>query len=162
MIGNNIQAALIEVARKLMQKMASTASSNGMPSRVAARINRSTSATSVTQSGNTYRVSVQVDMSKDAAPMAAMYEYGIGEYPIPKSGTTFMTFPKEKWPQYEPPPPAPDKFIFFQVTHPAVEAKPYIHPSVIANREDVKRLLGKAFIESVIVRGTEKYKIQVM
>jgi hypothetical protein len=145
-----------------MQKMAATASSNGMPPKVAARINQSTSVTTVTQSGNTYRVSVQVDMSKDRAPMAAMYEYGIGEYPIPKEGTAFMTFPKERWPQYQPPPAAPDKFVFFKVTHPAVEAKPYIHPSVIANRPEVKRLLGRAFIESVIVRGTEKYKIQVM
>lgn len=162
MIGNNIQAALIEVARKLMQKMASTASSNGMPLRVAARINRSTSASSVTQSGNMYKVSVKIDMSKDAAPMAAMYEYGIGAYLIPKDGTTFMAFPKERWPQYKPPPEAPDTFVFFKVTHPAVEAKPYIAPSVIANRVDVKQLLGKAFVESVIVRGTEKYRIQVM
>lgn len=159
---NNIQAALVEVARRLMDKMANTASSNGMPSKVAARINRSTSASPVSQSGNGYRVSVRIDMSKDAAPMAAMYEYGIGEYPIPKTGTTFMAFPKERWPQYVPPPPAPDLFVFYKVTHPAVEAKPYIAPSIEANRVDAKQLLGKAFTESLIVRGTTKYKIQVM
>jgi hypothetical protein len=159
---NNIQAALIEVARSLMVKMASIASSNGMPPRVATRINRATSANPVTKSGNAYTVSVKVDMSEDAAPMAAMYEYGIGAYPIPKTGETFMAFPKEKWPQYVPPPPAPDVFVFYKVTHPAVEAKPYIKPAVEQNRVEVKRLLGKAFVESVIVRGTTKYEIRVM
>jgi len=162
MIGNNIQAALVEVARRLMQKMAATASQNGMPSKVAARINRSTFAGTPTKVGNGYSIKVSIDMSKDAAPMAAAYEYGIGEYPIPKEGTTFMAFPKEKWPQYVPPPPAPDVFVFFKVTHPAIEAKPYIRPSVIENRADAKQLLGKAFVESVIVRGTTKYEIRVM
>jgi hypothetical protein len=53
-------------------------------------------------------------------------------------------------------------FVFYKVTHPAVEAKPYIKPAVEQNRAEVKRLLGKAFIESVIVRGTTKYEIRVM
>ena len=75
---NNIQAALVEVARNLMQKMAAKANQSGMPSKVAARINRSTFANPVTKSGNQYSISVAIDMSKDAAPMAAVYEYGIG------------------------------------------------------------------------------------
>lgn len=162
MLGNNIQSSLVEVARRLMQKMAATTLQNGMPPKVASRINRSTFVTPPMRFGNDYRISIKIDMSKDGAPMAAMYEYGIGAYPIPKEGTTFMAFPKERWPQYVPPPPAPDVFVFFKVTHPAVEARPYIKPSVIANREDAKRILGRAFVESVIVRGTEKYKIQVM
>lgn len=162
MIGNNVQAALIEVARNLMAKMASISSSNGMPPKVAARISKSTFATPVTKSGSAYSVSVKIDLSKDGAPMAAVYEYGIGEYLIPKEGTTFMTFPKERWPQYIPPPPAPNWFVFFKVTHPAVEAKPYIRPAIEQNRADTKRLLGKAFAESLRVRGTTKYEIRVM
>ena len=73
-----------------------------------------------------------------------------------------MAFPRERWPQYVPPPTAPDVFVFFKVTHPAVHATPYIRPAVEENRADVKRLLGKAFVESVIVRGKTTYEIRVM
>jgi hypothetical protein len=107
-------------------------------------------------------VSVGIDMSKDAAPMAAMYEYGIGEYRIPESGEKFMAFGKDRWKNYQSPPDAPDVFVFTHVTHPAVQATPYIRPAVEENRPDVRRLLGKAFVESVIVRGTTKYEIRVM
>ncbi len=159
---NNIQAALIEVARKLMQKMAAKTSQSGMPPKVAARINRSTSAGQVTQSGGQYSVSVSIDMSKDAAPMAAVYEYGIGAYRIPRESEKFMAFGRERWPQYKPPPEAPDVFVFTHVTHPAVQATPYIRPAVEENRVDARKLLAKAFVESVIVRGKTTYEIRVM
>jgi hypothetical protein len=158
---NNISAALIGVARSLMQKMRETMSNNGMPHKVADRIARSTYASGVSNEGNTYSVKVAIDLSKEAAPMAAVYEFGIDEYPIPAEGTTLMVFPNERWPQYEPPPPAPDKFVFMKVIHPAVEATPYVQPSIEANRDVARKLLGRAFVESFVVRGKTEYRIEV-
>lgn len=162
MTGNNILAALVEVARSLMNKMAAKTVQSGMPSKVAARINRSTSAGQAVQDRNGYSITVSIDMSKEAAPMAAMYEWGIQEYRIPKEGETYMAFPKERWPQYQPPPPAPDVFVFTHVTHPAVAATPYIRPSIEENRVEAKRLLGRAFVESLGLRGKTVYTIKVM
>ena len=156
MTGNNIIAALVEVARSLMNKMATKVVQNGLPK----VINSATSASEARQSGENFSISVRIDL--DEAPMAAAYEWGTPAYRIPREGETFMAFPKEKWPQYQPPPPAPDVFVFFHVTHPAITPRPYIRPSIIENRAEAKRLLGKAFVESLGIRGKEVYKITVM
>jgi hypothetical protein len=54
------------------------------------------------------------------------------------------------------------KVVLPYVMHPGVKPNPYVEPSVIANRADARQLLKRAFIETVIVRGTTKYEIRVM
>jgi hypothetical protein len=77
--------------------------------------------------------------------MAGAYEYGAQPYRIPPEGETFMAFPKEKWPQYEPPPPAPNVFVFHHVQHPEIIARPYIRPTIADTREEITQILGKEF-----------------
>jgi len=176
MNGNNIQAALIEIARKLMQKMADKVNQNDLPT----AINKATYASQVTNSGNTYRISVLIDLSENGAPMAAAFEYGSGIWG--SKGQRYKIAPKNgKWLVFEygvgrnVPSDIPglaakpvwylkgsDTAIFKYVMHPGVQAKPYIEPSIIENRADAKRLLAKAFVESLTVRGTTKYEVRVM
>ena len=174
MIGNNIQAALIEVARRLMAKMTARVKQNNLPD----IINQATSASQVSMSGNTYSISVRVDLG--TALMAAAFEYGSGIWG--ESGEKYKISPKEGEAlafEYEVGKNIPSdiqglaakpiryskktgKAIFKYVMHPGVRERPYIAPSVIENRVDAKQLLKRAFIESVIVRGTTKYEIRVM
>jgi len=172
MIGNSIQAALVEVARKLMQKISLRVKADPhLPNEIA----DSMYATTPTASGNAYTISVKID-----APMAAAFEYGSGIWG--KTGQRYKISPKNAKAlafEYEIgkniPNDVPDlaatpmtysrktgKVVLPYVMHPGVKPNPYVEPSVIENRADARQLLKRAFIESVIVRGTTKYEIRVM
>ncbi len=118
------------------------------------------------QKGNQLSIDVVIDTSKDAAPMAPAYEWGsgehatrgkTGEYPIPKEQTG-VKFPKERWPQYEPPPSAPDFFFFTQIMHPGVAPRPYIAPAIQESRQKMKEILGKNFKASILI-GVPKVEV---
>jgi hypothetical protein len=99
------------------------------------------------------------------APMAAAFEYGSGihatrgvkaKYRIPKEGgSSFVAFPKERWPGYEPPPEAPDVFVFSFVMHPGIVARPYIKPTIQSSAPQIREILGKAF-KAEILLGVER------
>jgi hypothetical protein len=104
-----------------------------------------------TQSGNRIYIDIIIDLKK--APYAAAYEWGKSEpYQItPKPGTmTPLMFSKERWPGYKPPPPAPDVFMFMEVTHKKIEANPFLRPTIDEKRAEITALIGKSFREAYI------------
>ena len=108
------------------------------------------------------RYIIDVSIPLKEAPAAAAYEWGSGEhaergargeYPIPSDGETDMFFPKEDWPQYSPPPPAPNVFKFRHVMHPGVSKRPYIQPAIVDTLEEAKIELGKAILQQFLITG---------
>ncbi len=95
-------------------------------------------------------VDIVIDTSKDAAPMAGAYEWGKEPYRIPPEGEKFMAFPNSKWPQYEPPPKAPAVFVFTHVMHPMIVPRPYIKPTIVENKEEIKKMLARDFKASIL------------
>jgi len=91
-------------------------------------------------------------------PTAHAYEYGTDAYRIPNSGEKFMAFPREKWPQYNSSKPAPAYFVFTHVNHPPIQARPYIRPTIIENKEEMRKILGQAF-KAEILRGVKKLTV---
>jgi hypothetical protein len=87
---NSISASLIEVARRLTQKMAVKVNQKNLPR----AINTSTSVSPVTNSGNTYSISVKIDLSENGAPMAAAFEYGSGLHRTVGVPDTYTIAPK--------------------------------------------------------------------
>ena len=128
-------------------------------------IQDATSVGQVQQEGaNAY---IDVTISLKQAPYAGAYEWGSGlrseegekaKYIIEPREADALAFPKGRWPQYEPPPDAPDIFIFPYVMHPGVAAKPYIKPTLQENRAEFKKILAKEFKASIL-RGTQKVTI---
>lgn len=95
------------------------------------------------------KMSIVIDLNK--APYAAAFEWGRGTpYTItPKPGTAALIFPKERWPQYEPPPPAPIFFFFPEVEHKEIVAKPYIKPTLDDKKSEVVRAIGREVVLSI-------------
>jgi hypothetical protein len=152
---------LTEIANEFMEIMAKKVSSD---SHVPNVINDYTGAESPKKQGNKYSIDVVINTEKGKAPMAGAYEWGSGvhgekgkEYPIPEEATG-VKFPKERWPQYQPPPPAPDIFFFGQIMHPGVKARPYIRPSIKDIREPLKKMFAQE-IKRQLLMGTPKVTI---
>ena len=111
---------------------------------------------------------IEIDLEK--APMARAYEFGSGihstegdkkRYRIPKlGGSSYVAFPKEKWAGYNPPPPAPDVFVFTHVLHPGVAPQPYMIPALEASKEKIRKILGKEFVASVV--GVNRGKVVII
>lgn len=99
-------------------------------------------------------------------PAARAYEWGSGlhaergkkgKYPIPREATG-VAFPKERWPGYRPPPPAPEIFVFDQIQHPGVSKRPFIVPTIMETREEFRVILGKGFKAELLI-GTNKVEV---
>lgn len=94
------------------------------------------------------------------AIMAAAFEFGSGlhaefgdksKYLIKPKNAPMLAFPKERWPQYRPPPPAPDVFVFSFVNHPGIAARPFIRPSITETKPEIVRILGDSFKASILI-----------
>ena len=109
---------------------------------------------------------IDIIISLKLAPWAGAYEYGSGEhgekgerYRIPREGGgSFVAFPKERWPQYKPPPQAPDVFYFPYVMHPGVEARPYIQPTIKDTKQAIRKIFAKDF-KLAILYGVPKVTV---
>ena len=127
----SIQSALIKLANAFITEVMQNLSS-GYPSgadrsgrnymQIEETIERGNP--TVTQSSG----EIEVFIGNEKAPYTKMYEFGKGAYDIPETPAGIMVFAKEYWPQYKPPPPAPDFFFFPQVRHPEFEGRPFIKP----------------------------------
>jgi len=97
----------------------------------------------VVSEGSGY-VDVVIDLK--SAPYARAYEYGRETpYTIVPIKAAALTFPKERWPQYQPPPPAPNIFRFPEVTHHRIEARPYLHLAIQKIASQARKILGDSF-----------------
>lgn len=98
-------------------------------------------------------VDIKIDTSKTGAPMAGAYEWGAQPYRIPPDGEKFMAFPKEKWPTFDPSKwrgAIPNTFVFTHVNHPAIVARPYIRPTIVDNKDAIRKMLAQDFKASIL------------
>ena len=110
-------------------------------------VEESTRISAPTQTENKVYIDITIDLKK--APYAAAYEFGHPEsYQIPKE-PGLVAFPREDWPQYKPPPDV-QFFVFPQVTHKMIVAKPYLKPTMEEKRKEITALIGKEFKEAYI------------
>jgi hypothetical protein len=100
-----------------------------------------------TSTNNGTYIDIIVDLKK--APYAAAYEFGHPEpYQIPKE-PGLVAFPRERWPQYKPP-PEKKYFVFSQVTHKFIKENPFMKPTMNEKRQEIAKLIGNEFRESYI------------
>lgn len=145
-IQSGLYASLAKVANLIAEKMKQKVKDVKAPSIITKHI----SIDSPVISDKASYVDIVIDTSKNGAPMAGAYEWGKEPYRIPPEGEKRMAFPKEKWPQYEPPPSAPNVFVFTHVMHPMIVPRPYIKPTIIENKEEVKRILARDFKVAIL------------
>lgn len=99
-------------------------------------------------------VDVVIDTSKEGAPMAGAYEFGSQPYHIPPDGEKFMAFPKERWPTFDPSKwgnrAIPNTFVFTHVNHPVIVPRPYIQPTILENKEEIRKMLARDFKAAIL------------
>lgn len=151
-----LYAGLIKGATFFVSKMGQKIDSEGLSK----RIKDATSIGSPVVKGDGGYIDVTIDLSKDAAPMAAAFEYGSGihgkegkTYPIThREAGRALQIPRGRWEKFSPPPDR-DPLYFMKVDHPGVKARPYIRPTINDYRKEIAKLIGREFIESITVRG---------
>ena len=136
---NYLLAGLSQVASIFIEKVKMKVDEVNAPSNIKEAI---TQESPIVSGNNAVSIDVVVDI--DLAPAAGAYEFGAEEYRIPADGDKFMAFPKAKWPQYKPPPTAPDVFVFYSVQHPKIVARPYLKPCIPPTIAEAKKILGRA------------------
>ena len=144
-----IYASLIKSANVFVEAMKQKIDQVNAPRKIKEHI----SIDSPQETGEGTSIDVVIDMSENAAPMAAAYEWGKEPYTIvPGAGKNpFMTFPKGKWPQYQPPPDAPEFFRFSSVEHPEIKARPYIQPTIEETADQIAEILATEFKASILI-----------
>ena len=153
-IQSGLYASLAKVGALFAERMKQKIKDVKAPSKIAEH----TSVSSPVVGDTEGYVDIVIDTKKNAAPMAGAYEWGKEPYRIPPEGEKFMAFPKKKWPQYEPPPPAPAVFVFTHVMHPMIVPRPYIKPTIIETKDEIKKILAQGFKASILSR-TQKVTI---
>jgi hypothetical protein len=168
-VNNSMIAALTKAVNHFVIKMKDRIEQNGLPKAIS---NATTVEPAKSLGMGLMSIDVVIDLEK--APMAAAFEWGSGlygekkeKYEIsPKEGNDHLAFPISRWPNYEPPPnvtfarfPGPISNKNF-VLHPGVKAKPYIIPTLQAEKDEIIRILGQEFIDAVFVGAINamKYK----
>jgi len=114
-------------------------------------IKEHTSVRQAKQDGKGYSIDIVIDISEDAAPEAPAYEWGSGlrrtrgapsEYPIEAKNVPNLVFWWER-----------EQKLFvgkrLPIGHPGVEARPYISPTIKENMQEIKKIIGKDFIEVI-------------
>lgn len=136
---------LSKVAKEFTEIMFETIRSKNAPKAII----QHTSIESPQKKGGTFSVDVVINTKEDAAPMAGAYEWGSGEhgdkgekYTIP--GMPWLSIPRERWPNYNPPPDV-DPVVLSSVEHPGVEARPYIAPSIVKIIPKMKKEFAEEF-----------------
>lgn len=153
-VSNGILAGLTKVANIFVQKMKQKITQNNLPSNISDAISIGTAQ----QAGDGAFIDVEIDLKK--APSAAAFEWGSGIhtergvpglYPILPKNASVLVIPRSRWQNYSPPPDVDPVFVR-KVMHPGVAPRPYIAPSIIDSREEVRKILGKE-IKAAIMLG---------
>jgi hypothetical protein len=167
MDSNSILAALGKVGKLFYDTMLGKLNSGKYPKGDAKRgfssIQNATSVEAPIKEGDGYSVTIKIDLKK--APYAWAYEKGSGlhglmgaKYPILPRNVPEMKFPLSDWPNFQPglTKVAPNKYGVFaltKVSHPGVEEKPYIEPTITQINDEVKKILAQEFKASSLREG---------
>jgi hypothetical protein len=172
MLANDLLASLGKVGKLFYDTMLTRLDSGNYPKdnpeRGFSSIQKATSVSSPTSDGKSAQVEIVINLKQ--APFAAAFEWGSGEhgeqgtrYPILPGQSPEMVFPLEDWPNFIPGKTkvAPNKdgiFFLTKVMHPGIEARPYIIPTILETKDDVKKLLAQDFKASVM-RGVKTVEV---
>lgn len=161
-ITNGILAGLTKIANYFVQIMKQRLSSgnypNGNSDRGTVSIQDAISIGTAQQAGDRAFIDVEIDLKK--APAAAAFEWGSGIhtergvpglYPILPKNASALSIPRSRWQNYNPPPDIDPVFVR-KVMHPGVAPRPYIAPSIIDSKEEVRKILGKE-VKAAIMLG---------
>lgn len=168
-IQSGLYKALAEAGRHFATKLSDAVSQNNLPKAISDAISIDSPVVGDTES----YVDVKIDL--ETAPMARAFEWGSGihrtrggekeTYRIPKKGTTSgLAF---KWDKVDETTPTGRKFRgilpdgragFTFVDHPGVAPRPYIIPTIKAEKEQIKRILAREFKASILL-GVEKITV---
>ena len=152
-IPNGILAGLTKVANLFVQKMKDKISQNRLPH----KISEATSIGAAQQAGSGAFIDVDIDLKK--APMAAAFEWGSGihtqrgvpdTYPIVPRNKRVLAIPRARWSNFSPPPDV-DPVILRKVNHPGVAARPYITPTLVENKAEFRKILGKELKAAIML-----------
>jgi hypothetical protein len=161
-VSNDLLAGLTKVGNHFATKLRAFVSNGQYAEEIAKGISVGSA---VGSSEGTSHIDVIID-----APMARAFEWGSGihatrgerkEYRIPnEGGGDHVSFSLESWPKYKPPPNR-KYFYFTHVMHPGIEAKPYIEPTIQAEKEEAKKILGQAFKAQILTGMPKQVIIEV-
>jgi len=128
---------------------------------LSSKIKEATSTGSPVVESNRGHIDITIDSSKDGpAPMAAAFEYGSGihgeegeKYKIThKEVGKALQIPRGRWEKFNPPPDQ-DPLYFMGVMHPGVKAVPYIYPTIVDNKKEIAKIIGREFVASISLGG---------
>jgi hypothetical protein len=152
-ISNGILAGLTKVANIFVQRMKERVTQNKLPQ----KINEAVSIGAAQQQGDTSFIDVDIHLK--TAPMAAAFEWGSGihtqrgipnTYPIMPKTKEALAIPRARWSKYIPPPDI-DPVILLKVNHPGVAPRPYILPTLVENKEEFRKILGRELKASIML-----------
>lgn len=158
---NSILTGLTKVGSHFAAALKNTLSSGKYPKAISEGI----SVGSAQAVGDVASIAVIID-----APQALAYEYGSGihskrgpqiRYEIkPKTAGGKLTFPSERWSNYQPSPgeSLPKTFAFTFVMHPGVEARPYVEPTLQREKATIRQILGQEFMVAIRI-GKQKVTV---
>ena len=154
-IPNGILAGLTKVANYFVQKMKQQLSSGNYPSgnsdRGTTSIQDAVSIGTAQTNGDSSFIDVDIDLKK--APMAAAFEWGSGLhtqrgvaalYPIAAKGSDPLHFfwaKKGKW----------FKGTALPFGHPGIKPDPYIAPTLIENKAEIRKILGQELKAAIML-----------
>lgn len=151
---NGLIVALTKAANYFVVEMKSLLNSGNYPKggdRGNTSIQDAISIGTAHEQGNAVVIDVSIDLKK--APYAAAFEWGSGIhsmrggrslYPIRAKNTTMLKFwwaEKGKW------------FVGTALPfgHPGIAADPYIFPTMLKTKQEIRKIIGKDFISSLMV-----------
>jgi hypothetical protein len=168
-----IEIALLKSADHFSRKVKERIAQNNLPNVISDSVVIDSPVTS--SDGAYIDITINADNS---APMAGAFEYGSGiwaergtrdRYPILPRNASFLAF---EWEQAGAGSLSPShlqdigvnarggieltaggKAILPGVMHPGVQARPYIRPTIVSEREEIKRIIGQEFRASISLGG---------
>ena len=154
MNNNNLLASLTKAASYFVDNMKQRLSDGGYPAEIARNIRIDDAKT---EYNNSY-IDVIIDMGEGAAPMAAAFEWGsgvhatrgkAGTYSIDPKNSSALSIPRNRWPNYKPPPDI-DPVKISHVDHPGIAKKPYIEPSLNESLPEIKKIIVRDLKTSIL------------
>jgi hypothetical protein len=152
-VTNGVLAGLTKVANLFVIKMKQKVSQNNLPQ----AISDATSIGAAQQQGDSAFIDVDINLKK--APMAGAFEWGSGihrqrgapaTYSINPKNANVLAIPRSRWKNYSPPPDT-DPIFVRHVNHPGVAPRPYIAPTLVENREEIHKILGKELKAAIML-----------
>jgi len=163
-LNNSILAGLTQAANHFVTKMKEKIVSQNLPD----AISRSTSigVAHMVGEGNA-SIEITIDTSENGAPMAGAFEWGSGLMSMRKPPQKYLIEPKNAsklafmWGEAKNIHPErlrisskTGKTILPYVWHPGIQPRQYIAPTIVAEMDEIKRIVGAEVKAAVLSGGT--------